>query len=156
MAVELRPATMEDLAGFDMREPDRRAVAALGYPSEQHGLRWSFEHSDEVWVVCSNGGVVVVSGVVPMKVDEDGIESATLGALWCAVTNDAGKLAKSICKSALVLTKKWTAKYDALIAMVDAKDDAAQRWVKFLGFTFGNVKIKGEAGEFLTALRGGR
>lgn len=133
MAAEVLPVTAEDVAGIlpIVRQADIDEITeALGIPMEEALL--------EAITGSLNAKKIVVDGLV-VAVFGDAVHSilGSIGVPWLISTVHVEKHARAFLKVCKPEVQGMLTRHQHLMNYVDARNTAAMRWLKWLGFTFG-------------------
>tara|TARA_R100001460_G_C3541882_1_gene174556 strand:+ start:640 stop:1092 length:453 start_codon:yes stop_codon:yes gene_type:complete len=136
--IEFRRSVIPDIAYIvdDIRKGDYEEIKALGSdPTEAlyHGL----VHS-EAMTVTEDDHPVVIYGVV----QED-----TGGRIWLIGNNRLNKLSVRFCKESRQRVQDYLEEYKYLYNIVDSRNVATIKWLRWLGFVIGREFTYGPEGQ---------
>lgn len=127
---EVAPATVEharELA-HNMREPDRAEVWAAGHLMPEQATVTSLAASRDAWAGLADGRVVCMFGVgAPMICSVTGVP-------WLLATAELERHARPFLRRNRKMLRKMMKDYGVLRNHVDARNEKAVRWLRWLGF----------------------
>ena len=144
--IVIEPTTSEHLdeLALNMRESDLQEITCISNRGVRATLALSAELSSWVSTCLVDGAVAAVWGVAPRWAENPRDDFAVPWMLGTPLTNAHPKTLVSESKRQLRLMLN---DYDHLQQWVDIRNTASVRWLKHLGFTFGEAKPYGMAGE---------
>lgn len=125
-------ATEEDVRELAplLRVEDRLEVLALGLnPIE--GLLQSLAGAQEAWTYRAQGQIVCVAGIAPRSL------IGRTGVPWLLGAELVVRHRRSFMVETRRVVARWLTHFDALTNIVDARYEAAIRWLDWLGFEIG-------------------
>jgi hypothetical protein len=127
----LREGDAQELAA-NLRDADRREIAALGHSDASTAVRDSIAASIRLVVVADPEGVVAIMGVAPLS---DNI-LAPVGAPWLLGTKRSALHTRTLVKHGPAYTRAMLDVYPRLMNMVHAENSLHISWLKRVGFRF--------------------
>ena len=130
--ITMLPATEDDARELAplLRPEDRAEVLALGLDPVD-GLLQSLAAAREAWTWCDDGRLICMAGVAPLSLIGSTGVPWLLGSPLVAIHR----------RAFMVETRRtlahWLTMFDVLRNVVDARYDAAIRWLSWLGFKVG-------------------
>lgn len=139
---EIREAFPDDVEFIieGMRYHDAQEVRALGSEPYEAVIR-GFQTSTRCWTCDVDGVPAVMFGVAPVSI------LTGLGAPWLLGTNDAKRIPRAFLEEGRAYTEHMLRLYPRLVNLVDVRNLASIRWLKRLGYKFGEAFPAGLAGE---------
>ena len=127
----MRPATLEDIDPLVMRvrPEDVSELWAAAMATPERALRDGILLSPESWVGMADDLPLCIFGVAPVSL------LGRVGAPWMVGTSDIDRHAFGFLKACKGAVAEMIAPYPYLFNFVDARNDKAVRWLKWLGFT---------------------
>lgn len=118
-----------------LRAADREEVERLGSTAEK-AIAQSFGESDYVWLASIGDAPACLIGVGTVSI------MGNVGAPWFLTTDvmETTAAKRALLKFSPVFVTDFLHKYDNLVNYVDARYFRALRWLKWLGFTIGEVE----------------
>lgn len=125
-----------------MRAADREEVERLGHTAEK-AIAQSFADSDAVWLCTIGGAPACLIGVGTVSI------MGNVGAPWFLTTDvmETPAAKRALLKWSPRFVADFLGKYDNLVNYVDARYFRALRWLKWLGFTIGEVEASPLTGQ---------
>lgn len=147
MAITMLPATEEDACELAplLRAEDRDEVLALGLDPVD-GLLQSVAGAHEAWTYRTDGRIICMAGVGPLS-----LIGAT-GVPWLLGSDLVPAHRRAFLVETRRAVARWLTFFPLLSNVVDARYDAAIRWLRWLGFTIGEPFPLGQ-GLFRAAYR---
>lgn len=141
--VEVRPTTMSDLdhVAAHMREADMEEVMASSGLSPEDGLIWSAANSYLTKTATIDGEPFVVYGLAAPSL------MAPSASPWLLGTDRIFEARTSFLRESRRTIPVWNSAHSVLYNYVDAENDFAVQWLKWLGFKFEEPKPYGVAGK---------
>jgi hypothetical protein len=132
IAVTLRPARYADVAQLapNVRAADAREIRAATGETPEAALARSLRLSDQAWAGLLDGTVACLFGVGPAAL------LARVGVPWLVGAEAMVRHPCAFLRRSRACLAHLFADYDVLTNFVDARNDAAIRWLGWLGFTF--------------------
>ena len=133
MIYTLLPATVDDARELAplLRAPDRAEVLALGVDPVE-GLLTSLRSSQEAFAArAANGGIICMAGVSPATL------TGPTGVPWLLGSDLVPVYRRAFMVETRAMIAHWLTLYPILRNVVDARYEAAIRWLEWLGFTIG-------------------
>lgn len=144
MGADLRviPAQYEHIApiAIHMRQGDRDEVAASSGRSPFDALEFSLDRSTVARTVLVDGVPAGMFGCGDLNV------LARSGAPWLLGTDDLALAPMAFLRTSVDWRDKLFERYDVLRNLVDDRNVASIRWLKWLGFKFSDPVPVGHAG----------
>ncbi|MCG3134253.1 MAG: hypothetical protein HMLKMBBP_01546 [Planctomycetes bacterium] len=126
-----------------MREVDRREIFCLRFEEDVDAFALSrWQSSGPKWAVWRDGIPLVIGGI--------NVETPTTGTIWLVATEDSRRAILEATKHIVrfVLPTAAQAGLHRIQALVSTENDAAQRFVEFLGLAReGTLRALGKHGE---------
>ena len=126
-----------------MREVDRREIFCLRFEEDVDAFALSrWQSSGPKWAVWRDGIPLVIGGI--------NVETPTTGTIWLVATEDSRRAILEATKHIVrfVLPTAAEAGLHRIQALVSTENDAAQRFVEFLGLAReGTLRALGRNGE---------
>lgn len=118
-----------------IRADDRKEVERLGNTIEQ-ALAQSFRDSDHLWLAELDGKPACIIGIGTVSY------IGNVGTPWFLTTDVMETMAakRALLAYSPVFVADFLEKYDNLVNYVDARYIRALRWLKWLGFTIGEIE----------------
>jgi len=138
--VEIRPATLADAALLELRAADRAEVAALSGRDPREALAESVERSAMAWAGLADGRLVCLFGVVPASL------AGVTGVPWLLGSDDVCAYSRAFLRRNRAYVSAMLGEFPVLRNVVDARNEVSIRWLRWLGFTFGEACPLGVAG----------
>ncbi len=138
-----RPTLQEAMAVAPyLRAADREEVERLGSTAEK-AIAQSFAESDAVWLCRIGGKYACLIGVGQVSI------MGNVGAPWFLTTDvmETTAARRALLKWSPRFVADFLGKYDNLVNYVDARYYRALRWLKWLGFTIGEVEASPITGQ---------
>jgi len=132
VVITMVSATEEDVRELAplLRVEDRLEVLALGLnPIE--GLLQSLAGAQEAWTYRAQGQIVCMAGIAPRSL------IGRTGVPWLLGTELVVRHRRSFMVETRRVVARWLTHFDALTNIVDARYEAAIRWLDWLGFEIG-------------------
>ena len=127
--VEATPAHVAECAYF-MREADIDECWASSHSAPLEALMRAYEISDKVYAgLTPKGEVVCIFGIAPRSVTSD------VGCPWMLATDQLDLHARKFARASLKGMRWFQSAYPKLQNYVDARNESAVNWIKWLGFT---------------------
>lgn len=135
--IEAAPATFADAAVLarTLRPADRAELRALGVASAQDALFESCRRSDRAWT-CRRAGAEAGAGVVAMFGVGAAPEQPDLGVPWMLASTDLERCARPFLRNSRQWVRHLGEGRRALVNIVDARNAASIRWLRWCGFAF--------------------
>lgn len=136
------PAQFEHIApvAIHMRQGDRDEVAASSGRSPFEALEFSLTRSTVARTVLVDGVPAGIFGCGDLNI------LARSGAPWLLGTDDLGRAPMAFLRTSVDWRDKLFERYDVLRNLVDDRNVASIRWLKWLGFKFSEPIPIGHAG----------
>ena len=140
--VEVRDSviTDADYIAANMRQQDIDELAASGTRTPLQVLRESITDSIMCWTTLVNDRPAFVWGVVPMCM------ISGVGSIWMLGTDDLKLVRKQFIKYTPAYLEHILAAFPLIYNEVDTRNTVAIRWLKWLGFTFGDIRENPHSG----------
>ncbi len=137
--LEVQPAHMY-LLGEKMRSADRLEVWASHHRRSHAAVQWSVDLSAMSRTVKVDGDLCCIFGVVPGKID------ARVGVPWMLCTDEIERHPTWILRLGKSIIHEWRNQYALLCNYILADNEAAVRWLEWLGFTLNDPEPFGPDG----------
>jgi len=126
------PATEEDARELAplLRAEDRAEVLALGVEPVD-GLLQSLAAAREAWTYRDNGPIICMAGVSPLSL------IGSTGVPWLLGSPLVAVHRRAFLVETRRMVAHWLTVFPLLRNVVDARYEAAIRWLRWLGFTIG-------------------
>ena len=136
MTVLVRAATEEDVARIaPMLVPEQGDRLAMSPGGAAGVLRLSLRQSeDTVWAE-DDGVPLCLGGVIPYG----GTFLSQHGAMWMAISVEFEKHPKRFLRESRRIVGAWKERYCVLRDFCDVSDARNMRWLRWLGFDFGDA-----------------
>lgn len=138
--VEVRPATYRDALVLPLRRADRDEIEALTGRNPRAVLVESVEASAKAWAGLADGTLVCLFGVVPKSL------VGITGIPWLLGSDDVCAYSRQFLRRNRAYVDVMLADFPYLINVVDARNAVSIRWLKWLGFRFGQPVPMGVRG----------
>lgn len=131
--ITMLPATEEDARELAplLRVEDRLEVLALGLDPIE-GLLQSLAGAQESWTYRAEGQIVCMAGITPLSL------IGRTGVPWLLGSELVIRHRRSFMVETRRAVARWLTHFDVLTNIVDARYDAAIRWLGWLGFEIGD------------------
>lgn len=130
----VRPACKRDV--YDMhsrlRVADRQEVEAATGRTPFESLMDGLEFSKPCLTVQKAGRAEIMFGVVPLPMGR----SVRVGAVWMLGTDELHAFSRTFLRESQRWLVAISRDYDLLTNVIDARNDAHIRWLRWLGFSF--------------------
>lgn len=141
--IEIRKPTERDIRMLaeNLRPADQEEVKAYFNDDYHWAIKTSVKYSRDAWAVIVNGKLLFIVGV--------GLTSmiGRVGCPWLLGTNHIAKYPKEFFKQCSIILQELKEEYSLLANHVYAKNDAAVRFLKHLGFKLKEAEPYGKNGE---------
>ena len=136
------PAIPEHIApiAIHMRQADRDEVAAFAGKSPYEALEFSLGRATIARTVLIDGQPSGMFGVGDLNI------LARSGAPWLLGTDDLALAPVAFLRASLDWQRQLFERYDVLRNLVDDRNSASIRWLKWLGFNLSEPVLVGPAG----------
>lgn len=133
--IAILPATLAHAEAIAprLREADAFEVRAMSGAPPLTALRRGLMLSSEAWTGTVDGRPVCLFGVAPRSLLSD------VAAPWLLGTDEIASHAWAFLRRNRAVLARWRAQYRRLENLVWADNDAAIRWLDWLGFTLGEL-----------------
>lgn len=140
--ITMLPAAEEDARELAplLRTEDRAEIAALSGKDPAALLVESVRVSWEATTYRADGALICIGGVAPLSL------IGSTGVPWLMGTDLVPKHRRAFMRHSREAMPRWLARYPTLRNVVDARYAEAIRWLRWLGFRFGEPVIVGVAG----------
>ncbi|TAJ97519.1 MAG: hypothetical protein EPO41_02765 [Reyranella sp.] len=140
--ITMLPATEEDARELAplLRAEDRAEIAALSGREPAELLVESVRASWETTTYRADGALICIGGVAPLSL------IGSTGVPWLMGTDLVPVHRKAFMRHSREAMPRWLARYPTLRNVVDARYAEAIRWLRWLGFRFGEPVVMGVAG----------
>lgn len=118
-----------DLMLPHIREPDIAEMWAAGRYTPEYALRQGLAQSDATWTGIVNDEIVCMFGV------SAGSILGGIGVPWMIGTHAIDRHAASFVRHSRGALLMMQSRYEYLVNFVDDRNEAAKRWLGWLGFT---------------------
>lgn len=129
---EIRRALPEDVAAIagDPRQADVAELWACGRVTPRQALEFGLRYGGEhVWTGLIDGEPVCMFGVTPTSL------LGRAGTPWMVGTGRLDQHAVALIRHSRGAVRTMRSAYDSMANMVDARNTAAIRWLRWIGFT---------------------
>jgi hypothetical protein len=129
---EIRRAIPEDVEAIagDPRAADVAELWACGRVTPAQALAFGFRHGGEyTWTGVVDGQPVCMFGVTPVSL------LGRSGTPWMVGTRRLDRHALSLIRHSHEAVRLMRSAYDSMANVVDARNTAAIRWLRWIGFT---------------------
>lgn len=116
----------EHMVNYEVAE--LAALGKLPLPALLHGVKVS----TECFTVCNNGVPFAIFGIVPDSILGD------RACVWCLVTHRLAHNKRAVAFYAPRIIRDFTTRYPVLYNRIHEDNTISMKWLKRLGFTFGN------------------
>lgn len=142
MQIDQRPATLADAhdLGPRLRKADRLEVRASSGREACGVLIDAVMAATQADAWSHKGKVLAISGLSPCK------GAPHIGVIWMLGCKEMEQFPKEMMRGRREYVKKLLKGHDMLLNFVDNRNTAAQRWLKWLGFSIGEPQPFGVAG----------
>lgn len=123
----------------DIRPHDRQELQALNGGSEEHELRTAIANSERVRTCMCDGKVLAIFGDI--RYDD------AVGLPWMISTNQITRYVRPFLAECRGVVDDMRTRHLILMNMSYAENTLANRWLKWLGFTFHDAIPFGKNGE---------
>lgn len=123
--VEIRPATLEDIALIEAREQDRLELWASFHHTPKQAMRYGLEHG-AACIAFIDDEPAGIFGVVAQ---------GRAGAPWAVFTDVAERKPRAFLKACRLPVAAIKSNFDYLVNYADARNSRVLAWLKWLGFT---------------------
>lgn len=124
LAPRLRPADVAELWAGSRSEPEDALIRAVRI-------------STEGWAGVVDGETICLFGVAPLSV------LGGRGSPWMLGTDGVDRHALTFLRRCRAVVAGWRSVYPVLENVVDERNTAAHRWLRWLGFTLGDPRPHG-------------
>jgi hypothetical protein len=129
--VTIRPATENDALTLVLRAADRAEVEALTGRNPREVLVESVRASSKAWAGLADGKLVCLFGVAPLTL------TGITGLPWLLGSDDVCTYSRQFLRRNRAYVREMLADFPVLRNVVDARNAVSIRWLKWLGFRFG-------------------
>lgn len=145
--ITMLPATEDDARELAplLRAEDRAEVIALGIEPVD-GLLQSLAAAREAWTYRDDGRIICMAGVAPLSL------IGSTGVPWLLGSPLVASHRRAFMVETRRMVAQWLSIFPVLRNVVDARYEAAIRWLRWLGFTVGEPFPLG-SGSFRFALK---
>lgn len=132
MTITMLPAAEDDARELAplLRKEDRAEVLALGVEPVD-GLLQSLSAAREAWTYRDDGRIICMAGVAPLSL------IGSTGIPWLLGSPLVATHRRAFMVETRRMVAHWLTVFPILRNAVDARYDAAIRWLRWLGFTIG-------------------
>jgi hypothetical protein len=147
VVITMLPATEDDARELAplLRAEDRAEVLALGVDPVD-GLLQSLAAAQEAWTYRDDGRIICMAGVAPLSL------IGSTGIPWLLGSPLVAENRRAFMVETRRMVAHWLTLFPLLRNVVDARYDAAIRWLRWLGFAIGEPFMLGN-GWFRIALK---
>lgn len=123
-----------------MRQADRDEVWASSGKTPRQALAFSLRNSSGAWTALVDGVPEVMFGVGDLNV------LAGVGAPWLLGTDAVERHYVAFLRGSVVWRDQLLRRYPTMRNLVDVRNKASIRWLRWLGFTFSEpISVRGHA-----------
>ena len=140
--ITMLPATEDDARELAplLRAEDRAEIDALSGREPAELLVESVAASWEATTYRADGALICIGGVAPLSL------IGSTGIPWLMGTDLVPVHRKAFMRHSREAIPRWLARFPILRNVVDARHGPAIRWLRWLGFRFGDPVVMGVAG----------
>lgn len=135
--VEIRPATFNDALTLELRRADRDEVEAMSGRNPREALVEAVERSRMAWAGLADGKLVCLFGVAPLTL------AGVTGVPWLLGSDDVCAYSRQFLRRNKDYVRQMLAEFPVLRNAVDARNAVSIRWLRWLGFQFGEATPMG-------------
>lgn len=151
-STEIRPARPEDVEPIaaDMREADRREVWASSLATPRLALERSLAASAVAWTGLVDGRPAAMFGAAPLS------ELSGRGSAWLLGARALAIIPRDFLLRSKDMVGLMLERFPVLTNLVDARNAASLRWLRWLGAQFGPARPYGPLGALFVPFELGR
>lgn len=138
--VTIRPATIEDARSLVLRQADREEVEALTGRDPSGVVAESVAASHKAWAGLAGDRLVCLFGVAPMSL------AGVTGIPWLLGSDDVCRYSRAFLRRNRAYVHEMLVDFPVLRNVVDQRNAVSIRWLKWLGFRFGEPMPMGPRG----------
>lgn len=142
MATEVTTTTLEDVRELAaaIREADRDEIWRSSASEPEEALTRALRLSDVVWTGRYDGDLVCMFGVSPVSI------VTGVGSPWMLGTDLVERYARPFLRANKAYLDQMLGRYQVLENYVDTENEAAIRWLEWLGFEMSTPEAHGPFG----------
>lgn len=129
--VQIRPATENDALTLALRKADREEVEALTGRNPREVLVESVKVSQKAWAGLADDRLVCLFGVAPLSL------TGVTGIPWLVGSDDICTYSRQFLRRNRAYVREMLADFPVLRNVVDQRNTVSIRWLRWLGFSFG-------------------